>query len=185
VTIRGEKTPDHIYGLETLAAWFPDARFIHTFRDPRAIYASRIVRSEAGKRGMKARLPGVPARLLDPLLAPLEVMETSRVWLDAARLHRRHSAELAGRYRLVRFEDLVTEPEATVRGVCEFIGIPFEPALLEETVVVGSSFEDERHAAAGFDPTSVDRWRSRVHPLVRRWFALVGRRELGRFGYEP
>jgi hypothetical protein len=185
VTIRGEKTPDHIYGLETLAAWFPDARFIHTFRDPRAIYASRIVRSEAGKRGMKARLPGVPARLLDPVLAPLEVMETSRVWLDAARLHRRHSAELAGRYRLVRFEDLVTEPEATVRGVCEFIGIPFEPALLEETVVVGSSFEDERHAAAGFDPTSVDRWRSRVHPLVRRWFALVGRRELGRFGYEP
>jgi hypothetical protein len=185
VTIRGEKTPDHIYGLGMLAEWFPQARFIHTFRDPRAIYASRIVRSEAGTRGMKARLPGVPARLLDPILAPIEVLETSRVWLDAARLHHRHAAALAERYRLVRFEDLVTEPEATLRGVCDFIGIPFDPGLLEETVVVGSSFEQDRHAAAGFDRSSVDRWRSRVHPLVRRWFGMVGRRELRRFGYEP
>jgi hypothetical protein len=185
VTIRGEKTPDHIYGLSTLAEWFPDARFIHTFRDPRAIYASRIVRSEAGKRGMKARLPRVPARLLDPILAPLEVAETSRVWLDAARLHHRHAPLLADRYRLVRFEDLVMQPEATVRGICEFIGIPYDADLLDETVVVGSSFEADRHAAPGFDPGSVERWRSHVHPLVRRWFGLVGRRELGRFGYRP
>jgi hypothetical protein len=185
VTIRGEKTPDHVYGLATLAEWFPQARFIHTFRDPRAIYASRIVRSEAGKRGMKARLPGVPARLLDPILAPIEVVETSRVWLDAARLHHRHAPELGDRYRLVRFEDLVTEPVATVQALCDFIGIPFEASLLEDTVVVGSSFAGERHAAAGFDRASVDRWRSRVHPLVRRWFGLVGARELRRFGYEP
>jgi hypothetical protein len=185
VTIRGEKTPDHIYGLETLAAWFPEARFIHTFRDPRAIYASRIVRSEAGKRGMKARLPGVPSRLLDPILAPLEVAETTRVWLDAARLHHRQAPVLGKRYRLVRFEDLVTEPERTVSAVCEFIGIPYEAGLLEETVVVGSSFEADRHATAGFDPRSVDRWRTHVHPLVRRWFGVVGGRQLREFGYEP
>jgi hypothetical protein len=185
VTIRGEKTPDHVYGLETLAAWFPDARFIHTFRDPRAIYASRIVRSEAGKRGMKARLPGIPARVLDPILAPVEVVETSRVWLDAARLHRRYQRLLGDRYRLVRFEDLVTEPAATVRAACDFIGIRFEPGLLEDTVVVGSSFEGDRHGAGGFDPRSVDRWRTHVHPLVKTWFGLVGRRELKRFGYRP
>jgi hypothetical protein len=185
VTIRGEKTPDHVYGLATLAEWFPAGRFIHTFRDPRAIYASRIVRSEAGKRGMKARLPGIPARLLDPILAPLEVVETSRVWLDAARLHRRYERVLGERYRLIRFEDLVTEPEATVRGVCEFIGIPYAAELLEQTVVVGSSFEEDRHAAAGFDRRSVDRWRTRIHPLVRTWFGVVGRRELKRFGYRP
>jgi hypothetical protein len=185
VAIRGEKTPDHVYGLATLAEWFPEARFIHTFRDPRAIYASRIVRSEAGKRGMKARLPRVSARVLDPLLAPFEVVETSRVWLDAARLHRRHARLLGERYRLVRFEDLVTDPEATIRDVCEFIGIRFDARLLEETVVVGSSFEEDRHATAGFDPASVDRWRAHVHPLVSTWFRMVGRRELKRFGYRP
>ena len=185
VTIRGEKTPDHLYGLATLAAWFPDASFIHTFRDPRAIYASRIVRSKEGRRGMKVRLPQVPARLLAPFLAPFEVAETSRVWFDAARLHRRYERMLGGRYRLVRFEDLVTEPEATLRVVCEFIGIPFDATLLEETVVVGSSFEQERHASGGFDQRSVDRWRTHVNPLVSTWFGVVGRRELKRFGYRP
>jgi hypothetical protein len=185
VTIRGEKTPDHLYGVATLASWFPEARFIHTFRDPRAIYASRIVRSEDGRRGMKARLPGVPSRVISPLLAPIEVVETSRVWLDAARLHRRHQRTLGQRYLLVRFEDLVTEPEATFRAVCEFIDIPFEAGMLEGTSVVGSSFEADRHASGGFDPRSVDRWRAHVHPLVRTWFGVVGRRELTRFGYRP
>lgn len=185
VAVRGEKTPDHIYGLETLAEWFPDALFIHTFRDPRAIYASRIVRSEEGRRGMKARLPQLPGWLLNPLLAPLEVAETSRVWFDAARLHRRHGPLLGERYKLVRFEDLVGNPDATLREVCQFIGIPFESALLEDTVVVGSSFEEERHAGGGFDTASVERWRERTNPLVRAWFGLVARRELQRFGYRP
>jgi hypothetical protein len=185
VTIRGEKTPDHLYGLATLAKWFPDACFIHTFRDPRAIYASRIVRSEEGRRGMKVRLPHIPDRLLSPLLAPLEVVETSRVWLDAARLHHRYERILGERYRLVRFEDLVAEPEATIRGICAFIGIPFDAAVLDETVVVGSSFEQDRHASGGFDRRSVDRWRAHVHPLVNTWFGVVGRRELKRFGYRP
>lgn len=185
VVVRGEKTPDHLYQVATLARWFPEARFIHTFRDPRAIYASRLVRTEEGRRGMKARLPRVPARVLDPLLAPIEVVETSRVWLDAARLHRRHARELGERYRLVRFEDLVADPRSVMIDLCAFVGIPFDDRLLDETVVVGSSFEDERHAAQGFDRRSVDRWRDHVHPLVKAWFGIVGRRELRRFGYRP
>lgn len=185
VVVRGEKTPDHLYGLDTLARWFPEARFIHTFRDPRAVYASRLVRSGEGRRGMKARLPAIPPRLLDPVLAPIEVVETSRVWLDAARLHRRHTESLGDRYRLVQFEHLVADPETSLRSICEFIGIPFEPTLLEDTVVVGSSFADERHAAQGFDRRSVDRWRKHVNPLVKAWFGIVARRELRRFGYRP
>jgi hypothetical protein len=185
VAVRGEKTPDHLYQVATLARWFPDARFIHTFRDPRAIYASRLVRTGEGRRGMKARLPKVPARVLDPLLAPLEVVETSRVWLDAARLHRRHARELGERYRLIRFEDLVADPRGVVTEICAFVGIPFDEHLLDETVVVGSSFEEERHAAQGFDRRSVDRWRDHVHPLVKAWFGIIGRRELRRFGYRP
>jgi sulfotransferase family protein len=185
VAVRGEKTPDHLYGVDTLARWFPDARFIHTFRDPRAIYASRLIRSEEGRRGMKARLASAPGRLLDPFLAPIEVVETSRVWLDAARLHRRHAARLGARYRLVRFEDMVADPAAAIAGICEFIGVPFDDALLDDTVVVGSSFEEQRHAAHGFDRRSVDRWRNHVHPLVKAWFGVVGRRELRRFGYRP
>jgi hypothetical protein len=185
VLVRGEKTPSHLYHVETLAAWFPEARFLHTFRDPRAVFASRLVRTEEGRRGMKVRLPAIPQRVLDPLLAPIEVVETSRVWLDAARIHRRLTARLGDRYRLVQFEQLVVEPEATLRSICEFIGIPFDPAILDDTDVVGSSFQDERHATQGFDRQNVDRWRGHVHPLVKAWFGIVARKELRRFGYPP
>jgi hypothetical protein len=32
---------------------------------------------------------------------------------------------------MVRFEQLVADPSAVIRGVCEAIGIPFEPAMLD------------------------------------------------------
>ena len=43
VAIRGEKTPDHLYGVATLASWFPYARFIHTFLYPCKNDASRML----------------------------------------------------------------------------------------------------------------------------------------------
>ena len=31
----------------------------------------------------------------------------------------------------VRYEELTTEPERVVRELCEFLGVPFQPAMLE------------------------------------------------------
>jgi len=183
--ILGEKTPAHLRDVPRLSAWFPNARFIHTFRDPRGIYASELRRLRQGRWGLKARVPWLPSRLIDPLLAPVEAVSTLRSWHDASRLHRTYERLLGERYRLVRFEDLVTSPEREVRTICEFIGIDFEPSLLEGVDVVGSSFADERHAAAGIDPGAAERWRQEIHPVARSWFAMALGRRLGRFGYRP
>ena len=181
--VLGEKTPAHLRDVPRLNAWFPNARFIHTFRDPRGIYASELRRLRQGRWGPKARLPWLPPRLIDPLLAPAEAVSTLRAWHHASRLHRTYVALLGDRYRLVRFEDLVTSPELEVRAICEFIGIDFDRKLLEGVDVIGSSFADDRHAAAGFDPGAAERWRDEVHPIARSWFALALGRRLSRFGY--
>lgn len=181
--IVGEKTPSHLYQVPLLARWFPTSRFVHTFRDPRGIYASELRRARQGRWGLKARLPRMPQHLLDPLLPPIEAVATLRAWLDAARLHRRYTAELEDRYMLVRFEDLVAQPEREVRAICDFVGIAFDSAMLEGVDVVGSSFSDERHAAPGVDARAADRWREDVHPVIRRWFAFMLGPRLGRFGY--
>lgn len=171
--ILGEKTPAHLHDVPRLNEWFPDARFIHTFRDPRGIYASELRRLKQGRWGPRARLPWVPGAVINPLLGPMEAVSTARAWHDAARLHRRYEQLLGGRYRLVRFEDLVRSPEREVRAICEFIGIGFEATLLEGVDVVGSSFEERRHAASGFDPGAAERWRknasvSEVAPRLHR-----------------
>ena len=185
VGLLGEKTPAHLRDVPRLNAWFPAARFIHTFRDPRGIYLSELRRLKQGRWGPKARLPWVPGAMLDPLLAPIQIMSTTVAWHDAARLHRRYERLLGDRYRLVRFEDLVTNPEREVRAICEFIDVPFEAAMLEGIDVVGSSFDERRHAAAGFDPQTAGRWRNELHPVVRTWFSMALGSQLGRFGYQP
>ncbi len=183
--VLGEKTPAHLRDVPRLNEWFPDARFIHTFRDPRGIYASELRRLKQGRWGPKARMPWVPGAVIDPFLGPLEAMSTARAWHDAARLHRRYERLLGERYRLVRFEDLISSPEREVRAICEFLDIPFDVALLEGVDVVGSSFEDRRHAASGFDPSAAERWRRELHPMARAWFSMSVGAQLGEFGYLP
>ncbi|MGH2383979.1 MAG: sulfotransferase [Candidatus Limnocylindria bacterium] len=179
----GEKTPAHLRDVPRLNEWFPTARFIHTFRDPRGIYLSELRRMKQGRWGPKARLPWIPGAILEPLLAPIEALSTTVAWHRAARLHRRYEGLLGERYRLVRFEDLVASPEQEVRAICEFIDVPFDPSMLEGIDVVGSSFEERRHAASGIDQRTAGRWRHELNPLVRTWFSMALGRQLGRFGY--
>jgi hypothetical protein len=179
----GEKTPEHLAEVPVLAGWFGEARFIHTFRDPRAIYASQLRRAREGRWGVKARLTWVPAAIIDPLLAPVETMRTTVAWMRAARLHRRYRRRFGERYLLVRYEDLVSEPERELRRVCGFLGVAFDPSMIAEIDVVGSSFSATRHAGAGFDPQRATRWRQEVPAVGLGWFRLVAGRELRRFGY--
>lgn len=179
----GEKTPAHLDDVPTLDAWFPEARFLHTFRDPRGIYLSELRRLRQGRWGPKARLPWIPGWMIDPFLGPIQLLRTTLAWRRAARLHREYQRRLGPRYRLVKFEDLVTDPEAVIRSVCDFVGVPFEATMLEHVDVVGSSFEARRHAGGGFDPGAARRWRTEIGSAGRRWFSIALGRELARFGY--
>ena len=63
--VAGDKTPEHIDAVPTLLSWFPEARVVHTFRDPRAIYVSlrRKERAESLSRGWTGRpTRGTPVR---------------------------------------------------------------------------------------------------------------------------
>jgi hypothetical protein len=179
----GEKTPSHLYHVERLIEWFPEARIVHTFRDPRAIYHSELRRRRDGRWGPKARLGWLPVRLVDPLLAPLQAAHTTRRWLDAVHFHDAYAVALGDRYRLVRFEDLVSQPEDQVRQICDFLAIPFEPAMLDGVRVVGSSFERQRKGTAGIAPHAANRWVDAIHPLAAAWFARALGGRLRDFGY--
>jgi hypothetical protein len=182
--IEGEKTPQHLYNVETLVEWFPGCKIIHTFRDPRGIFAShlnQLKRSRWGKREALTRF--LPERLADAILTPYQVAHTTWRWRDAVRLHRKYQALLGDRYLMVRFEDLVTQPEVEVRRICRFLSVPFRQSMLEGIDMVGSGSHDERHVGAGLDPSAAERWRSEVHPIVRTWFSVLFRDALRGLGY--
>lgn len=84
----------------------PDARVLCLVRDPRERCAA-MLRSRAVGRG------GVAA-------------ETA-AWVASARAAMRAAAARADAVRIVRYEALIGDPEATLREVCAFVGEPFVP----------------------------------------------------------
>jgi len=185
--ILGEKTPTHLYYVPTLLKWFPDAKVIHTMRDPRAIIVSKLkkVNRQTSRDGFLKRLDRNSRRALEPIADPLEVAHTSKAWLDAARLDEQYSRDYPGQYRLLRFEDLIADPRANVQALCGWLAVPFEDAMLEEIHVVASSFESQHKSASGIDTQALERWKEHSHPLVNAGFSILGRTQLKRFGYAP
>jgi len=181
----GEKTPTHLYYVPTLVSWFPEAKIIHTFRDPRGVFMSRLVRVKSGRWGLQGKYPSLPDWLIKPVLSPLEIHLTAKCWRDAVKLHHRYRQMYHGRYLLQRFEDLVSQPETNVRRICTFLGIDYQPAMVDDMVVVRSSFHQREHQPGGFEKTAIDRWKTLIHPAAKAWLTLLTRKELGQFGYLP
>lgn len=170
----GEKTPAHFRHVETLLDWFPDARVVHMIRDPRAVYVSEVKRRTATPDTLPYRvLARVP-----PALRALALVQTVRTWAEAVVHHRRYARAYPDRYRLVRFEDLVREPERVIGDLCAFLGVAYEERMLQQKVVS----KGDRVGEAGFDAGAADRWERAITPRARRWIErLLGRRiqELG------
>src|SRR5690242_4571314 len=90
----GEKTPQHALFTETLCEWYPGATIIHLVRDPRDVVASLL------------RVPW----------ASHNVLGNAHLWVrcNVAARRSRHRPQ----YLLVRYEELVAQPELELKRIC-------------------------------------------------------------------
>jgi hypothetical protein len=104
----GDKTPSYGLHAEAIGALLPEARFVHIIRDGRDVALS-----------------------VRPLwFAPGPTLEdAARDWAERVQKTRAECAR-AGHAIEVRYEDLVTSPEATLRRVCAFLDLAFEPGMV-------------------------------------------------------
>jgi hypothetical protein len=100
------KTPSDVWIVDRILECWPDARFVYLLRHPGAVARSRGA----------ARPQDTPERNLEMVLRYAQAVE------DARRAHPGHS---------VRYEDLAAAPEAETRRLCEFLGVPWERAMLD------------------------------------------------------
>jgi len=144
----GEKSPVHTHYVGRLMNAFPNATFIHILRDPRAVLLSRL---EA-----RFNAPSIGYNLWR--------------WKMAVEMHRRYADELGPkRYLLIRYEQLVSELEPTIKKVCELIDLPFSPEMLQphERGERGYIDRSAHHMDNTLKPvfkSSVDRWRTQLNP---------------------
>jgi hypothetical protein len=176
-TIKGEKTPAHVRYVDTLFAWYPDARVIHMIRDPRGIYVSELRRRTQTPESVPYRLLARAPRML----AAAVLLETTIVWAESIWRLRRHRRRYRDNYLGVRFEDLVGDPEREVRRICDFLGVAFEPVMLDQVVVSWGQRLGER----GIDHGAADRWRTTIGPIANRWLGAWFAGTLRSLGYRP
>lgn len=95
--------------LEEVLAACPEARFIWLVRDPRDVAAS--------SRGS--------------LFSPFHPWFTAQLWRRQQDEGLRGMVVYPKNFLLLRYEELLCEPEAAVRRVCAFLGEEFAPTMLE------------------------------------------------------
>lgn len=121
-----EKTPANLVRAGELQRLFPELRFVHIVRDGRDVVASILARG----------FWPIDWGLLDGAgaSAPNEVTAdaAARYWARAMRRGREELERLpAGSCVVVRLEDLVADTAGTLAEVCDFLGEPFDDALLD------------------------------------------------------
>jgi hypothetical protein len=166
---QGAKFPVHYAYAPLLFEWYPTCRLIHTTRDPRAVYASQANKYLALADGTVKR-------------AAIRAVQFAHVNIQVAwtaRLHTRLCAR--ENYRLIRYEDLLRDPEGELRKLCRFIDVEFGAAMLEPRKY-GSTFESNK-GQRGIDRDSMDAWRRHVSPATLAALRVLQGRAAKTLGY--
>lgn len=104
----GDQTPAYARDVSLIEELIPEAHFIHIIRDGRDVALSC--------KGL--------------WFAPDSMEELARHWASRVQAARRHAGDLR-RYLEIRYEDLLLNTETTLRRVCDFLDLPFDPAMLD------------------------------------------------------
>jgi hypothetical protein len=153
----GDKRPGYVHQLDVIHRLFPDAQIVHLVRDPRDVAGS---------------LKTVPWGNQD-------THHSAGRWHQAMALaadfDRRHPGTLVE----LRYEDLVADPEQTLRRLCTALGEEYDPAMAapEALAQVAVPTRKTWHANTHQAPTgaSVGKWRERLEP----WEVQLCETELG------
>ena len=182
----GDKTPAYMLAVTRIGRALPEARFIHLIRDGRDVALSQT------------------ARAINEQPPPPE--QAAR-WAKRIRKSREQAERLGGdRYVEARYEDLVRDPEPTLRRICDFVELAYDERMLryheraaDRLREMSGELRREGHHArqqAGYridnhapttkppDPAKLDKWRREMAPEDLRAYEEVAGEMLADLGYE-
>jgi hypothetical protein len=139
-----EKTPTNILHIDYLFRLFPRAQFLHVIRDPRDTYCSIRQRAQTDK----------------PHWARFSAKRSAMDWRESVCAGMRHRHE-EDRYYEFKYETLVQDADATMRGVLDFLNEPWDARIFDpgadNAEAQGANIDRHRLSC-----TSVGRWRNEL-----------------------
>ena len=159
-----EKTPDHLTHLSLIRQYFPQSPIVRIIRDPRDVALSLM------------RVPWGADSFFNALLFWQRADQASQNFF------KKDDKSLT-----LRFEDLLANPEDTLRRLCQFIGVLFEEAMLD-TSQTGKLVNSQRvpwktKASQPMDLSRIAGWRQGIDKRTNQLAeAFLGDRLL-EYGY--
>ncbi len=177
----GDKTPGYVREMVLLQRALPEARFVHMIRDGRDVALSVVPRD----------------------WGPKTVAGAASLWRRRIEQARRQAPQL-DHYLEVHYEELITDTEAVLRRVCEFIALDFDPVMLDYHERAGQRLAEkardlptrwgkisaesrlESHALASEPPRSdrIARWKTKMDEADLREYESIAADALLATGYE-
>lgn len=168
----GDKSPGYVRSMILLEKAMPEVRFIHMIRDGRDVALS-VVPREWGPKTMAG---------------------AADLWRRRIEKARRQAPKLS-HYLEVHYEDLITDQEAVLRRVADFIELPWDPVMLDyheraaerlaekardlptRTGMITAESRLESHKLASEPPRAdrIARWKTMMDPAdLAEWESIAG-----------
>jgi Sulfotransferase family len=158
-----DHTPSSIKYAWTLFHVFPDAHLIHIIRDGRAVAAS----------------------LLPLDWGPNEIDHTVSYWTERLAYGFVAESRWPKKVTRIHYENLVRDPEGTVKKLCAVLAIPYEPAMCQGTGFQVPKYGLKQQALVGSPPNSAraNAWEQELTPRQIEIFESLAGDLLVSLGY--
>ena len=149
-----EKTPDHLPHVARIRKYYPDSPIVRIVRDPRDVVASLLA------------VPWGPSTLIQAIDL-WRIFDDQSAWFF----------EADARCHTLQYEDLVRAPESTLRNLCQFLGEPFDPIMLDTSssarLVNAANEPWKTKVGERIDVSRIQAWRQKLSEdelrLVEAW----------------
>jgi len=161
----GDKTPSFFRMVPDLKELFPNAKFVHVVRDGRDVFLSLRGREKGRKN----------------------IAVSAYEWSYKLRKVRDEFNSLPdARHFEIRYESLVSDPERSTREICKFLGLEFEPGMLEFWKS-SEKYIGDHHSDLIFQPVSAKstgNWKTGLSSSEAKQFECIASKWLTEFDYE-
>lgn len=168
----GDKTPDYVRRIGTLHALWPRASFVHVIRDGRDVAMSML------------DWPKVCPKPGDFVTWKDDPIATAAWWWELnVRFGREAGSSLGpGLYHEVRYESLIARPEEEMATLCDFLGVPYDAAMLRFHEVGTDPGLEQKYAGRPVTPGLRD-WNTQMPAAKVEQFEGVAGNLLEQLGY--
>lgn len=165
----GIKTPHNELNSNEILKRFPNTKFIHIVRNPLDTLTSL---NEANRKWWNSKT---------------NYFHHMKLWQESAEIGLSNSTKYPNNYLLIKYENLILNPEKTIISMCNFLDINFKEEMLQMNNHPGwkgdnSSFNKNK-VQSKFSTSSIGRYKNTIKKETIYAYSLLVGKQMNDLGY--